>query len=248
MADDELIEDKRFALITSMNLPYYEHCGKLMIKSFERYWRGVSLYCYNEGFAFKTKRWKHMNWSLGADYDDFVNRWSTENRKVTTFGKKAFSIIHAMEHIDCDWLIWADADSEATVDMPTQLLDIITDDKYLSIHFGVKHTVDNKTYFSCETGYFMLNKNHPMFTDFKNTYKSIYVNDDYKNLRRFYDGEVYGETVLRLQEQGAEVLDLNKGWRHKTPIPRSVLGPYISHYKAGVKDTVNFDEKLEELE
>jgi len=87
-----------------------------------------------------------------------------------------------------------------------------------------------------------------MFTDFKNTYKSIYVNDDYKNLRRFYDGEVYGETVLRLQEQGAEVLDLNKGWRHKTPIPRSVLGPYISHYKAGVKDTVNFDEKLEELE
>lgn len=248
MADDELIEDKRFALITSMDWPYFDHCGKLMVKSFERRWRGLKLHCYNENFDFKTKRWVKMGFDLGPEYEQFHERWHTENRKITTFAKKAFSIIHAMEHIDCDWLVWADADSEATEDLPEQLLDLLTDEKNLSVHFGVKHTVDNVTYFSCETGFFMLNKNHELFDEFRKTYKEIYVNDDYKNLRRFYDGEVYGETVLRLQEKGASMLDLNKGHRHKTPIPRSVLAPYLTHYKAGVKDTVDFDEKLEDVE
>ena len=39
------------------------------------------------------------------------------------------------------------------------------------------------------------------------------------------------------------MLDLNAGHTHKTPIPRSVIGPYISHYKAGLKDSIDFDEK-----
>jgi hypothetical protein len=243
MAHDAKV-DQMFALFTSMDKNYYNHCGKLMIESFERNWRGVDLYCYNENFKLKAKRWTLMGWDLGKDYNDFYRRWTSKNRKVTTFGKKAFSIIHAMENISCDWLIWADADSEATRDMSMQLLELMSDPQYLSVHFGVKHKVDDKTYFSCETGFFMLNKHHPLYNEFCETYKSIYVNDDKENLRRYYDGEVYGETVLRLQEKGAKMLDLNQGHIHKTPIPRSILGPYISHYKAGLKDEIDFEEKI----
>lgn len=237
----------KIAVITSMDSKYYNHCGKLMIESFGKFWKDVDLYCYNEEFEFKSKRWNQIGWNLGTDYEDFIKRWSSVNTKVETFSKKAFSIIHAMENIDCDRLIWIDADSEALIPMNRQLLELLARNEYLSVHFGVKHTVDDNTYFSCETGFFILNKTHKLFENFKDTYKSIYVNDDYKNLRRFYDGEVYGESVLRLQRQGAKVLDLNPNQEHKTPIPRSVLGPYISHYKAGLKDVVTFDEKIKEL-
>lgn len=245
MAHDGTV-DKMFALVTSMNKPYYDHCGKLMIESFERHWRGIDLYCYNEGFKFKSKRWTLMGWELGENYNSFYRRWASKNHKVTNFGKKAFSIIHAMKNIPCDWLIWADADSEATTNINTQLLELMADPQYLSVHFGVKHTVKDKTYFSCETGFFMLNTHHPLYKEFCETYESIYANDDNENLRRYYDGEVYGETVLRMQAKGAKMLDLNKGHVHKTPIPRSVMGPYISHYKAGLKDEVDFEEKIKE--
>jgi hypothetical protein len=33
-------------------------------------------------------------------------------------------------------------------------------------------------------------------------------------------------------------MNLNPG-RHKTPISRSVLAPYLNHFKAGVKDNID---------
>ena len=36
------------------------------------------------------------------------------------------------------------------------------------------------------------------------------------------------------------MLNLNPG-RHKTPFSRSVIGPYIQHFKAGLKERINFD-------
>jgi len=70
------------------------------------------------------------------------------------------------------------------------------------------------------------------------TYKDIYVNDRMKDLRRFYDGEVYGKTVELLENKGHKMMNLNPG-KHRTPIPRSVLAPYLNHFKAGVKDRID---------
>jgi len=74
----------------------------------------------------------------------------------------------------------------------------------------------------------VLNKKHPNFCQFKDTYTQIYINQEKDNMRRFYDGEVYGETVNRLN--GGWMNNLNTG-RHKTPMPRSIIKDYISHYK-----------------
>jgi hypothetical protein len=149
-----------------------------------------------------------------------------------------------MDNIECDRLIWLDADTKVIRDFHPMLLDWLCDEKYLSTHFTVKHTQDEKDYYSCETGFFALNTKHKMFPFFKRTYKNIYVNDQYKNLRRFYDGEVYGETVLRAKAKGAEMLELNPGVRHKTPIPRSIIAPYFVHFKAGVKDNLDVDKMM----
>jgi hypothetical protein len=238
----------KIALITSMNRTYWDGPGRLMVKSFEKHWHRVAdLYLYNEDFIIKSKYWKCLGFDLGPEYERFQEKWANKNEKVAGFAKKAFSIIHAMERIECDRLIWADADSHSTRRFPKQLFDWIADPKYLSTHFGVQHRVEDKTYFSCETGFFILNKQHQDFNLFKETYKSIYLNEDYSTLRRFYDGEVYGETVRQLSEK-SEMLELNPGLIHKTPIPRSIIAPYVNHYKAGVKDNVDFDAKIAEFE
>lgn len=231
-----------FAFITSMDKKYYDRCGELMLHSFRHKMKRYPLYVYNEDFAEKIGRNINMQgWPMDQDYHNFQKRWQS-NRKITTFAKKAFSIIHALETIKADRIVWLDADTQVKEDMPLQLLEWMSPDHVLSTHLGVTHTKDNKDYFSCETGFFIVNKNHRLFDNFLRTYKNIYLNDDYKKLRRFYDGEVYGETVLRLENKGADMIELNPGQHHKTPIPRSVIGPYISHYKAGQKDKINLDE------
>jgi hypothetical protein len=58
---------------------------------------------------------------------------------------------------------------------------------------------------------------------------------------------VYGAVVAEMQNQGAELMELNPEQRHKTPIPRSVMAPYIKHYKAGAKESYTSESLLEEL-
>jgi len=233
----------KYAVITSMNKKYFDHCGEAMLESYRQNW-DVPLYLYNEEFSYKGKNVTNMGFNLGREFEEFQHRWNS-NSKITTFSKKGFSIIHAMNNIDCDRLIWLDADNICKRHMHEQLLDLISPDRILSTHFGVVHQHEGKDYFSCETGFFILNKKHSQFNDFKNTYTEIYTCDKTENLRRFYDGEVYGETVNQID---AEYLELNQGHIHKTPIPRSILAPYIQHYKAGLKDNYNNDTLKEKHE
>ena len=237
-----------FVAITSMNSHYFNHSGKVMIKSYSEYFdNNVPLYVYNEDNSqFKIKNVNSVTWDLGTDYINFQKRW-VSNSKVRGFSKKAFSIIHAMNNIECDRLIWLDADTIVTRNVVLQLLELISPDDALSTHYGVVHpwpsdTDESRTAFSCETGFFILNKRHESFNKFKEVYTDMYVNDRVDNIRRFYDGEVYGETIRLLSQDGVKMMDLNPGNIHKTPIPRSILAPYISHSKAGLKDTINYSE------
>ena len=234
----------KYAAITSMDQKYYDHCGRSMLRSYKKFWSDkIPLYVYNEdNFAVKVKTVEPVGWNLSKDYWDFQDRHT--NTKVKTFAKKGFPIIDAMQNIDCDRLIWLDADTILQREIHSQLLNLIAPDDVLSTHFSVWHRKDQIEYHSCETGFFIVNKKHKGFEDFYNTYKNIYVNDKSQDLRRFYDGEVYGKTVELMQDKGYKVLNLNPG-RHKTPISRSILSPYITHYKAGLKDNLNNNE-LEE--
>jgi hypothetical protein len=227
-----------------MDINYYNHCGKAMLESFSKQYKKGKISVYNEdNFNPDIKCANLMGWNLGPDFNNFIKRWH-KNSKITTFAKKGFSIIHAMNNIDCDRLVWLDADSVLTLPIHQQLINFMCPNDTLSSHFKVRHYENNQIYTSCETGFFILNKKHKNFQDFKNIYTDIYINDDYKNLRRFYDGEVYGETVLRLEANGVKMQDLNPG-SHKTPISRSLLAPYFLHLKAGLKDNYT-NEILEE--
>lgn len=231
----------KYVAFTSMDIDYYNHCGKTMLDSYKKNWsRLLPLYVYNEdNFDVGSRATSTLGWDLGQDYRDFQTRHL--NDKVKTFAKKGFSIIDAMQRLSCDRLVWLDADTVIKGCMPSQLLDLISPSDVLSTHFSVWHEKDGVEYHSCETGFFILNTTHPGFQDFYETYNDIYVNDKTSGLRRFYDGEVYGKTVELMEAKGHKMLNLNPG-RHKTPVGRSVLAPYITHYKAGAKHTVDFDE------
>lgn len=229
-----------YAAITSMNEEYYNICGKDMLNSFKKHWSGLmKLYLFNETpIKFEADSIKKVGWNLGQDYKDFIERHA-DDASVTKFAKKAFPIINAMSWMRCDRLIWSDADVIFKSAPPRQLLDLIAPDDVLSTHFEVRHLWPSKEdatriSVSCETGFFILNKRHPQFNEFAEIYKDIYINDRSDNLRRFYDGEVYGKTVQLMEAKGAKMLNLTTGY-HKTPITRSVLGPYLTHRKAGAK-------------
>ena len=230
-----------YTAITSMDQKYYDHCGRTMLRSYKKHWASIlPLHVYNEdNFTIKVKTIVELGWNLGHEYEQFQKRHG--NERVKTFAKKGFSIIDAMNSVDCDRLIWLDADVIIRAEIPRQLLELVSPSDVLSTHFSVWHRKDDIEYHSCETGFFVLNKTHPGYQEFCNLYKDMYHRDKIEGLRRFYDGEVYGKCVEIMQAQGHKMMNLNPG-RHKTPISRSVLSPYITHFKAGLKDNVDFSK------
>jgi hypothetical protein len=235
-----------YAAITSMDKKYWDKAGKAMLQSYKKHCsESFPLYCYNEdGFNIKIKTVTPMGWDLGPAYAHFIS--TTSNSRVRNFGKKAFSIINAMNNVDADRLIWFDADTVINMKIPKHFLELISPDDVLSTHFGVNHEKEGTRYFSCETGFFILNMNHPKFKDFRDLYTKIYLEQRTEGLRRFYDGEVYGKVVQELELKGAKMMELNPGQRHKTPIPRSVIAPYVSHFKAGLKNRVDYDSMMDD--
>lgn len=244
--------DKKFVCITSMDQAYYEKSGRACIQSYGVHWpHDIPLVVYNEDMADPPKnKWTHyVPWSqMPVEYRNFTAR--DHGHRVLQFAKKAFSIIHAMQNVNCDRLIWLDADVVTTMAVHPQLLDMITPNHVLSTHYGVKHnwpSEDNpgRISFSCETGFLVLNRRHEMFDTFSQRYLEYYRSDLGYSLRRFYDGEVYGAVVAEMQAAGAQMFELNPGQRHKTPIPRSLMAPYITHYKAGAKDPFDSESLLQ---
>jgi len=216
-----------YKFISSMNESYYNKCGHTMLESFSRFNTNHTLYLYNEDFSPEYNNVVLQGWNLGKEYEKFQSSWPSKST-VSKFSKKGFSIIHAMYNLECDYLIWIDADCNITKEFDQDFLNQVANKKTLSSHFSVWHNKNNKDYHSCETGFFVLNMQHPLFNEFRSTYRKIYVNQETDNLRRFYDGEVYGETVSRLD--GKWMNNLNTG-NHKTPMPRSIVKEYLTHYK-----------------
>jgi len=226
----------KISVITSFNRTYYDLIGKFAVASFVKYWpKEIKLICYVEDIKIENhKRITQIPFTeLPASYFEFQN--SDYKNRVKTFAKKGYSIIHAMEKVDCDKLIWIDSDVLTTNKVPYNFIDDLCSDQDLAAFMGVWHEEDNKKYFSCESSFFVLNKNHLHFSDFSKRYREYYDNKITDNLRRFYDGEVLGATIQDLTHLG-NMVDLNPSTAYKTPMPRSVLNNYFVHYKAGLKD------------
>jgi hypothetical protein len=225
-------------IITSFDKRYYDLIGKDCVSSFLKFWDPqFSLTCYTEGFKLDPhERIKQINFDQEVDVE-YARLQADTNYgvQVKKFSKKAFSVIHAMYHSTADWVLWLDADVVSTQSVPAFLIADCMRDEDLSMYMGVTYTTDKSgnpgSWLVPETGVFAVNTRHAKFETFRNEYRRRYVERDHADLRRFYDNDVFGAAINLVD---APVYDLCEGFAkpYKTPLPHTVLGEYLIHYKA----------------
>jgi hypothetical protein len=91
-----------------------------------------------------------------------------------------------------------------------------------------------------ETGFYITNTRHYYFEDFVNRYREYYVRGYGAELRRFYDGDVFGAVVNEFQKHGNIFNDLGNR-KHNTIFKHTVLAEYMTHYKGKVKKSDTFE-------
>jgi hypothetical protein len=229
----------KIAVITSFNKEYYNNIGKECVSSWLSFWpTELNLTCYVEEFNLNiSDRINQISFDkLPKEYYEFQN--SDLGSRIKIFAKKAYSIIHAFENIDADRIIWIDADLITTAQVDLDFLHSLCDDKTLSTFMGVWHgkekgTKGQKDYFSCETGFFIVNKSHKGFKEFSKRYREYYDNRITENLRRFYDGEVFGAVVQEFNTKyRCRDLSDELSKNYNSPLKHTILGNYFHHYKS----------------
>lgn len=239
---------RKITVITSFDEIYYNKVGKYCLETLLNYWDPyINIVLYVEDFElFDNSRFTKVSFD-NLDPDYFIFQKEKRKPAEKTFAKKAYSIIHAMENIDTDILIWLDADVVTKQLVTQEFIESIVPQDKLSTHLGVwhnavKHDTSSPLMFSCETGFFALNKKHKHYTQFANRYKERYVNREKDDLRRFYDGDVYGAVVKEFNDDNMN--DINPGM-HKTPMSRSILKNHLVHFKHGLKRRDDFEKLVE---
>ena len=229
----------KIAVITSFNQDYYDRIGQHCVNSWLQHWSDpMRLTCYVEEFCLHPDpRMDQIDFeNLGDQYRSF--QASDERPRVKTFAKKAYSVIHAMEHINCDRLVWIDADTITTAPVSQQDILALCPDDVCATFMGVYHNLDkhdptSALMFSAETGFFILNKQHSGFRQFCSRYRAYYDQRLKQNLRRFYDGEVFGAVIKDLEDQ-IMFRDLCASLKkaYNSPLKHTPVGRFLVHHKS----------------
>lgn len=233
----------KIEVITSFNKHYYDLIGKDCVSTWLEHWpKDMKLTCYVEEFELpKNDRIIQIPFTeLGQGYLDF--QASNENDRVKIFAKKAYSVIHAMVNSPADLVIWVDADVITKQSISKEFLESLCPRDTLSTFMGVWHHMirgepNSPAVFSAETGFFILNKTHQDFLTFLTKYEYYYSEHKKENLRRFYDGDVFGAVVKEMPNTKFNDLSSTIKKNAKTPLKHTELGQYIHHFKSkGSKD------------
>jgi hypothetical protein len=220
-------------VITSFDQTYYDMIGYACVDTWLQYWpEDLNLTCYVENMALpENQRLRQISFEkLGTSYVQFQQ--SDESDRVKTFAKKAYSVIHAFEHSTADLIVWLDADVVTKQSLPKEILESLCSNQQLAAYMAVDHD----GWYSAETGIFAVNTRHPEFKKFASRYRERYDNHIKSDLRRFYDGEVFGAVAkeFRALPYQAEMNDLcgNFTKSYKTPLKHTKLGMYLHHHKS----------------
>jgi hypothetical protein len=229
---------KMIQIITSFNQRYYDLIGKDSVESFLKYWpEELKLTCYVEDITLPgNDRIEQIDFSeLDPDYERFqLDRRLGQSEKK--FAKKAYSFMHAMHHSSADWIVWQDSDVITMKPLPMAVLENLLPADCLSMYMEVVYRQSKSgqpgNWLCPETGIFAVNTRHEKFDLFRAEYCRRYQQRDYQDLRRFYDNDVLGAALNFVSP--VEVKNLCKGFakEYKTPLPHTVLGEYLIHYKA----------------
>lgn len=220
-------------VVTSFDQRYYDMIGYACVDSWMQHWpKDLVLTCYVENMTLpENTRLRQIPFTeLGPEYQQFQQ--SDESDRAKTFAKKAYSVMHAFEHSTADLIIWVDADVITKQALPRDIIESLCSEKQLAAYMAVDHD----GWYSAETGIFAVNTRHPEFKKFAARYRERYDKHIKSDLRRFYDGEVFGAVAneFRTRPYKAEMNDLCGKFTkaYKTPLKHTELGVYLHHHKS----------------
>lgn len=253
----------KIVCITSMNKPYYDNIGKLMIESWAKFWpEDCKLIVYQEGFEIDVfKKVEGVDWKecCYQTWNEFAKKVDDPSNRAQTFGKKGFSMIDGMANIDCDLLIWLDADTLTLKDFSKiKIESILPNDKLIAFfdtHYQINPNYTEEEYLdlgrkcsAAESGFVVINKNHKDFDGYYNEYKRLYHAESRPpETDSWYDGHVCTLAARNYRESVVDLSKLRTKSKTQTPLNYCWIGEYVWHYKAKQKnnfDTEKYRKKL----
>lgn len=251
---------KKIICFTSMNKPYYDKIGKLMIDSWEKFWPDdCQLFVYQEGFQIKeNERIKGISWE-----DNCYDKWLKFSEKIkspaVTFAKKGYTMIAGMKDIQCDLLIWLDADLISWKEFPRdKILSILPPNKLIAFfdtyyqinpEYTKEQYIDKKRpYTAAESGFVVINKTHKNFHNYLNEYERLYDSQErLPEVCEWFDGNVCASAAINYREHVEDLSNLRTTNKSQTPINRSWIFEYCYHAKAKQKDGLDIKKLTAQL-
>jgi hypothetical protein len=242
----------KYTVITTFHPAGMELYGQRMIDTFEQHWPdSVELVVYAENCVPRTTKSnvRVVNLlDLCPELVEFKHRHANNPRAhgqilpdgsgpikdnsfkwdAVRFSHKVFSVIHACENIDSDWIIWLDADSKTFQKIPEDFLASVCDDSAMVCYLGRREK------YHSECGWVAYNRRHSMLSRFIADWKDLYTTDRLFTLTEYHDSFVFDVLRKQYQSQGIRFHNLSpevsgKGPGH--PFIASALGRYIDHLK-----------------
>jgi len=251
---------KRYTVITTFNRQGLEKYGQRMISTFEQFWPdSVDLIVYTEKckpiitkpnvrcidlianskhckrFINRHKDNPEANGGLGPHNKHIWKPNKHFKWQGLRFSYKVFSIYHAMQYIDTEWVIWLDADTLTHSTITESFLDSVSPKDCVVTHLG-----RGERYHS-ECGWVGYNKTNPMTMQFVEDFASMYKNDTMFNYPEWHDSYLFDvQRKLYRDNKGAHFYNLNpdpdlKGFAGH-PFINSDLGKYMDHMKGDRKN------------
>lgn len=225
-------------VITSVNQHYWDVIGHDCIESWLTHWTNefrLTVYVEEFQLPIENDRITQIDFDQ-LDPDYYQLQKEDLHDSIKRFAKKAYSVIHAMEYSTSPWIIWLDADVITQKRVSWATWRALLNKKYLSSYLGVTYTTDKQgnsgAWLVPETGVFAVNQQHDYYKQFRNEYRRRYHQRDYADLRRFYDNDVFGAAIKSVPNAWVNDLCAAFAKSYKTPLKHTVLGPYLTHYKA----------------
>lgn len=181
--------------ITSFANDHLDLYGNRFIESFNKF-SNSPLIIYAEGFTnnntvdFEETIPEHKqfkNYILKTIDNLQEKKQISRLKKALRWSYKSYSIIHALENYDYQYIVWIDGDVETVNNVPVDLPNKLCKDKLL---YGFKENlnVNNTTQIHIESGFVIFNKNHQNINKVINGYKQGYYNRLVLNLSKPWDG------------------------------------------------------------
>tara|TARA_R100001163_G_C5064872_1_gene202615 strand:- start:443 stop:1276 length:834 start_codon:yes stop_codon:yes gene_type:complete len=251
---------KRYTVITTFNQAGLDKYGQRMIETFEQHWPDeVDLIVYTENctpritksnvtcidlianskhckrFIKRHKDNPEANGGLGPHNERIWKPNKHFKWQGLRFSYKVFSIYHAMQNIETEWVIWLDADTLTHSTITMRFLDSVSPINCVATHLG-----RGERYHS-ECGWVGYNRTNPVCVNFVEDFANMYIKDTMFNEKEWHDSYLFDVVRKRYRDtKGAIFHNLNpdpdlKGLAGH-PFVNSELGKYMDHMKGDRKN------------